>query len=93
MEIDLTGLDHDPFPAGYDEDATLLFSESTTRFLVEVEAGKKFNFQTKMMGHAVTPLGRLITSPRLKIKGRTGELLVDVAIERLREAFTGGFQG
>ncbi len=93
IEVDLTGLDHDPFPVSYDEDATLLFSESTTRFLVEVEPGKKFNFQTKMMGHGVTPLGRVISSPRLKIKGRTGELLIDLTLARLREAFTSGFQG
>jgi phosphoribosylformylglycinamidine synthase len=93
LEIDLAGLDHDPFPPGYDEDATLLLSESCTRFLVEVEPGKKFNFQTKMMGHPVTPLGRVLSSPRFKIKGRSGEALVDLSVEELRKAFTGGFQG
>ncbi len=93
IEIDLAALDHDPFPPGFSEDATLLFSESTTRFLVEVEPGKKFNFQTKMMGHPVTPLGRVISSPRLKIKGRTGELLLDIPVEALRTAFHGGFRG
>ena len=34
-EIDLGAIDHEPFPHAYDEDATLLFSESCTRFLVD----------------------------------------------------------
>ena len=49
-----------PFPPGYDRDATLLFSESCTRFLVEVEAGKKFPVpDSKLMGHICIPLGRV----------------------------------
>ena len=67
-EIDLGAIDHEPFPHEYDEDATLLFSESCTRFLVEIEPGKKFNFQTKMMGVAVTPVGRLSKRDRLSVK-------------------------
>ncbi|MEM8713273.1 MAG: phosphoribosylformylglycinamidine synthase subunit PurL, partial [Planctomycetota bacterium] len=57
-DIDLGAIDHDDWDHAYDIDTTLLFSESCTRFLVEVEQGKKFNFQTKMMGIAATPIGR-----------------------------------
>jgi len=108
MELDLGVIDHEPFPSGpsgpsgpsdsgggaeYDEDATLLFSESCTRFLVEVEPGKKFNFQTKLMGQPAIPLGRVSTSPRLKIKGVSGSLLVDLPLAELRAAFHGAFRG
>ncbi|MEL6427691.1 MAG: phosphoribosylformylglycinamidine synthase subunit PurL [Planctomycetota bacterium] len=86
--IDLASIDHEPFPSGYDEDATLLFSESCTRFLVEVEPGKKFNFQTKMMGVAVTPIGAFVKKPRVVVKGTSGQTIVDVGIDEVREAFT-----
>lgn len=92
-EIDLGAIDHEPFPHAYDEDATLLFSESCTRFLVEIEPGKKFNFQTKMMGVAVTPVGRLSKRDRLSVKGVGGRQIIDVTVNELREAFHSGFQG
>ncbi|MEM1452833.1 MAG: phosphoribosylformylglycinamidine synthase subunit PurL [Planctomycetota bacterium] len=92
-DIDLGAIDHLDYPTGYDEDATLLFSESCTRFLVEVEAGKKFNFQTKMMGVAATPIGRVSKKPRLTIKGASGRPLVDLSVDELRGAFQSGFQG
>jgi len=93
MDLDLAIIDHDDYPAGYDRDATLLFSVSCTRFLVEVEPGKKFPFQTKMMGHQVTPLGRVSGSDHLKIKGTSGRLLFDLDVASLSAAFQGGFQG
>ena len=93
MDLDLSQLDHEEYPADYDEAATLLFSESCTRFLIEVEPGKKFNLQTKLMGHPATPLGRVSTSTKLKIKGPTGALLVEQDLDGLQRAFQGGFQG
>jgi phosphoribosylformylglycinamidine synthase II len=92
-DIDLSVIDHATFPAGYDVDATLLFSESCTRFLVEVEPGKKFNFQTKMMGIPCIPLGRLSGGTRVKVKGVDGRSVIDVSIAEAHAAFHGGFQG
>ncbi len=92
-DIDLAVIDREEFGEGYDPDATLLFSESCTRFLVEVEPGKKFNFQTKMMGIATTPIGRVSKKDRLVIKGVSGKPLVDLGVEDLRAAFQSGFQG
>lgn len=92
-DIDLATIDQSGFGEGHDVDATLLFSESCTRFLVEVETGKKFNFQTKMMGISATPIGRVSRKDRLTIKGTSGRVLVDVGVEELRDAFQSGFQG
>lgn len=92
-DIDLSVIDREEYGEGYDPDATLLFSESCTRFLVEVEQGKKFNFQTKMMGIATTPIGRISKKDRLVIKGVSGKPLVDLGVEELRGAFQSGFQG
>ena len=67
--------------------------EERARFLVEIEPGKKFNFQTKMMGVAVTPVGRLSKRDRLSVKGVGGRQIIDVTVNELREAFHSGFQG
>ena len=92
LQLDLSVVDHEDFPAGHDEDTTLLFSESCTRFLIEVEPGKKFQVQTALMGHACIPIGRVM-GDRLEIKGTSGKAVVDVSVDDLRAAFTGGFQG
>ena len=98
-DLDLSNLGHEPFPAGYDETTTLLFSESPTRFLVEVEPGKKFNLQTKLMGVSCTPLGRLSKKPRLTIKDAGGAPCGEWTLDELRGAFLqvgddlGGFHG
>lgn len=92
-DIDLSAIDHGSFPAGYDTDTALLFSESCTRFLVEVDPGKKYNFQTKMMGVAVTPIGAFSKKDRFRVKGVTGRPLVDLGVDELRAAFQSGFQG
>ena len=88
-DVNLAVIDHEPFPAGYDETTTLLFSETPTRFLVEVEPGKKFNLQTQLMGVPVTPLGRLTQSRRLKIAVGPARPPIELGLDRLREAFQG----
>jgi len=92
-DIDLAVIDHEPFPEGCDRTATLLFSESTTRFLVEVEPGKKYNLQTKLMGIPCIPLGRFSKLQRLRIKDVHGATAVDLALDELERAFHGTFQG
>ena len=49
--------------------------------------------QTKMMGVAVTPVGRLSKRDRLSVKGVGGRQIIDVTVDELREAFHSGFQG
>jgi len=93
LDLDFSVVDHKHIEGNFDKDATLLFSESTTRFLVEVEPGKKFNFQTKLMGHVAIPLGRVTSNGRLKIKDVTGASLVDLGHGDMRSAFFSGFQG
>jgi len=93
VDIDLTAVDVPELPQGYDRDATLLFSESCTRFLVEVEPGKKFNLQTKLLGVAVTPLGRFQKHGHMRIKGSDGRPLTNIPLDDLRTAQQSGFQG
>ncbi|MFT7677719.1 MAG: phosphoribosylformylglycinamidine synthase II [Planctomycetota bacterium] len=92
-DLDLGTIDHDEYPAGYDTTTTLLFSESCSRFLVEIEPGKKYNLQNKLMGIAVTPMGRFTTSGHLRIKGDHGRPVLDVTVDQIRTAFHSGFSG
>jgi phosphoribosylformylglycinamidine synthase II len=98
-DINLSVIGHEPFPTGYDPTTTLLFSESPTRFLVEVAPGKKYNLQTKLMGLPCTPLGRVSKRNRLTIKDAGGAPCGEWTLDELREAFhrvgedLGGFHG
>lgn len=88
-EIDLSVIDHDPFPENYDPTTTLLYSESPSRFLIEVEVGKKFHLQSKMSGIAATPIGRFLPREKgIKIKDHLGRPHIDVSVDAVRQAFT-----
>jgi phosphoribosylformylglycinamidine synthase len=59
------------------DDGVLLFSESATRFIVEVEAGKTAAFEKQWRGYGpVQRLGQTIKETRLRLAGRGGEWVV-----------------
>jgi phosphoribosylformylglycinamidine synthase len=68
-------------------DHVLLFSESNTRFVVEVEAGKAAAFEEKLSGLPVLKLGTTVREPRLRIAGRSGEWVVWAKLADLKEAW------
>ena len=92
-DINLSVIDHTDLPDNVDTDAALLFSETCSRFLIEVEPGNKFNVQTALMGHSCIPIGRVQSSPRLKVTSSAGTPLFEARLEELRDAFCGSFQG
>jgi phosphoribosylformylglycinamidine synthase len=61
----------------------LLFSESNSRFLVEVSAEAKEPFEAVMRGSVLAEIGRVTKSPRLCVTGLTGEVVVDVSLNDL----------
>jgi len=83
MELDLqkvpqTGLNRDDF---------VLFSESNSRFLVEVPENAKAGFKAVMKGTVCAKLGRVSKSTRLSICGLRGNLIVDVLLEDLLKSW------
>jgi phosphoribosylformylglycinamidine synthase len=76
-----------PGPDGL-PDEVLLFSESTTRFVVEVAPGDGEALR-KCLGPQVplTEIGRTCPEPRLRIAGAGGEWLVSADLETLKEAW------
>ncbi len=67
-------------------DLVLLFSESNTRFIVEVEPANQIAFETAMTDVAICRLGEVTNSMQLQIES-DGETLISAAIGELKEAW------
>ena len=76
-----------PRNAGDVADLSLLFSESNSRFVCEVPAGKQAEFEQLMSGVPHAALGEVNESKRVSITGQTGDSLIDGSIAELKEAW------
>ena len=68
-------------------DKVLLFSESQTRFIVEVPCMHAASFEEVMAGVACAKLGQTCKELRLRITGTNGEWIVWAALQDLKEAW------
>jgi phosphoribosylformylglycinamidine synthase subunit PurSL len=75
----------------YVRNATLLFSESASRFLVEVTPGQREAFKSYMRSqsvHDIALVGRVTDTERLIIRNGK-QTLLDVPVHALQEAWKG----
>jgi phosphoribosylformylglycinamidine synthase len=84
--IDLAGI---PCAEDADDDATLLFSESASRYLVEVSAASfdAVARSLKEKGIRFGVIGRIEESPRLKIRSSKAGWLMDESVEILKRSW------
>jgi phosphoribosylformylglycinamidine synthase len=68
-------------------DEVALFSESTTRFLVEVRPDRASAFEACLAGLPLLRAGQTVKEPRLRIAGSNGEWIVWLSLEQLKEAW------
>jgi phosphoribosylformylglycinamidine synthase len=68
-------------------DDVFLFSESATRFLVEVTPGDAREFQELMSDLPCMRVGQTTRDPRLRIAGAEGEWVVWAPLDELKEAW------
>jgi phosphoribosylformylglycinamidine synthase len=68
-------------------DPVALFSESTTRFVVEVKPDRTAAFEALMAGLPLTKLGVTVKEPRLRVAGSSGEWVIWAALDQLKEAW------
>ena len=61
----------------------VLFSESNSRFLVEVSEDAREDFEALMKGKVYAKIGRVTKTPRLCINGLNGEIVVDASLSDL----------
>ena len=78
---------------GYDPDTSKLFSESCTRFLVEVTPEHAEAFAGRFSSLPAAEVGAVTAEETLRIQGTAGSTIANVPIADLRAAFQGGFQG
>jgi phosphoribosylformylglycinamidine synthase len=71
----------------------ILFSESNSRFLVEVQEKRRRDFEALMEGVACSVVGRVKREKRLLIHGTDDSTVVDVSLAELRNAWKSAFGG
>ena len=84
--VDVTALDRLAGAAGL-PDHVRLFSESPTRFLVEVKPENRAAFEAHFANLPVVQLGVTVAEPRLRIAGANNEWLIWVKLKELKEAW------
>jgi phosphoribosylformylglycinamidine synthase len=93
LDLDLARVPAEPFPEGADPDATALFSESTTRWLVEVDPARQGEFEASLDGLPFGLVGRVRPDAVLELRSVTGAVLARPTADELRAAHQGSFQG
>ena len=72
-KIDLSKV---PF-RGEKTDCSLLFSESNTRFIIEVSMENSLKFERLMAGNVFARIGAVTNDPRFAVKGLRGKYVID----------------
>jgi phosphoribosylformylglycinamidine synthase subunit PurSL len=65
-------------------DETILFSESNSRFIIEVDAAKEKDFVKRFKGLPCAKVGTVTKSKKLVIKGLGGATVINAGIDRLK---------
>ncbi|GAH47955.1 unnamed protein product, partial [marine sediment metagenome] len=84
LEIDLAAVPREHVLNG---DGRILFSESTTRFLVEVARSRVAEFEKALAGVPCTRVGEVTKNGRLVVRGVGGKTVVEAACDCLRSAW------
>ncbi|HUV75923.1 MAG TPA: phosphoribosylformylglycinamidine synthase subunit PurL [Dehalococcoidales bacterium] len=76
-----------PFGESLDRDDFVLFSESNSRFLVEVPTENRNEFERVMSGTSIAEIGKVTGSEALEIYGVKGKKVLDKSLGELKEAW------
>jgi phosphoribosylformylglycinamidine synthase II len=76
-----------PLAEPVDRDDFICFSESNTRFLVEVAPNKKTEFEEAMSGVDFAEVGRVMKDKKLEVYNRHGGIVLNADIAELKEAW------
>ena len=76
-----------PLGEAMDRDDHVLFSESNTRFLVEVAPKDRRRFESMMAGVEFAAMGQVTDREKLEVCGLNGDIVLSVAIAELKEAW------
>ena len=80
-------LGHVPTEEMPDRSDAVLFSESQTRWVCEVSREHQGQFENAMRGVPHSQIGQTTRAQRLRVRGLTGSLVVDLPLAKLKEAW------
>jgi len=80
-------LDQVPYKGKNKRSDTILFSESNTRFLVEVSPGDQKKFEQTLQGVCFAVIGRVEATPEFVVYGVDQEVCVNTFIDHLKEVW------
>ncbi len=83
LEIDLSKVPS----KDVDRDDFMLFSESNSRFLIEIAPKAKKDFEALMKDKACALIGKVTNQPKLVVRGMKGIIIVDAQLEVLRRSW------
>jgi phosphoribosylformylglycinamidine synthase len=83
LELDLAKV----FGKGLERDDFVLFSESNSRFLLEVSMQDSQDFEELMKGKGCEQIGRVTKDERVVINGLNGKVVVDASLAELRHCW------
>ncbi|MDD5083016.1 MAG: AIR synthase-related protein, partial [Dehalococcoidales bacterium] len=76
-----------PLGEPINRDDFILFSESNSRFLAEVDPANQAEFEKIMAGTPLAVIGSITESDALTIQGTRGNTIIDVPLAKLKEAW------
>lgn len=82
-----------PRPKSMQRNDFILFSESNSRFLVEVQEKRRRDFEALMDGVAFSVVGKVKRGKRLLVYGTDDSTVVDVSLAELRNSWKSTFGG
>jgi len=68
-------------------DDTILFSESSGRFIVTVDPAKRDAFEQKFKGQPCACIGKVVEEERVNIKGNDGKVILAKSVPELKKAW------
>jgi phosphoribosylformylglycinamidine synthase len=84
MELDLTQV---PIDKGVGRDDIILFSESNSRFIVEVQKEKQKEFEEVIDGAPYGCIGKVLNNDDFTVLSQNGEKVVSEKISDLKDAW------
>jgi phosphoribosylformylglycinamidine synthase len=84
LKLDLAAV---PREEGLEDSAKVLFSESLTRFLVEVPRARAARFEKLLKGLPCARIGEVTRKPQLVVRGPSGKTVIKADCEALRKAW------
>ncbi|MCC6446943.1 MAG: phosphoribosylformylglycinamidine synthase subunit PurL [Armatimonadetes bacterium] len=84
MRIDLSRV---PLGEAIDREDAILFSESNTRFVAEIEPDIAAAFEEALAGIPCACIGEVVAEPVFTVTGRTGQVLAQASLAELKDAW------